>query len=131
VGTVVEGGPLANFKSTLVRLQESIVEIQFPLQPALLRLSATLSQYFTSCSMRVYDSAGNVIEAHSRRAILNPVTRETKSRHALEVPLRNSGSSKAVSLSSARAMKHKPLGAMRVRNFGVWEPPKRSNPILL
>jgi hypothetical protein len=54
VGTVVEGGPLANFKSTLVRPQESIVEIQFQLQPALLRLSV----------MRVYDSAGNVIEAH-------------------------------------------------------------------
>jgi len=64
VGTVVEGGPLANFKSTLVRPQESIVEIQFQFQPALLRLSAMLSQYFTRCSMRVYDSAGNVIETH-------------------------------------------------------------------
>jgi hypothetical protein len=61
-GTLVEGGLLANFKSTLVRAQESIADIQ--LQPALLRLSAMLSQYFTRCSMRVYHSAGNVIETH-------------------------------------------------------------------
>jgi hypothetical protein len=71
VGTLVEGEPLANFKSTLVRPQESIVEIQFQLQPALLRLSAMLSQYFTRCSMRIYDLAGNVIKAHSTRGILN------------------------------------------------------------
>ena len=70
VGTVVEGGLLANFKSTLVRPQESIAEIQFQLQPALLRLSAMLSQYFTRCSMRVYDSAGNVIEARSVKHLL-------------------------------------------------------------
>jgi hypothetical protein len=62
---------LTNFKSTLVRPQESIVEIQFQLEPALLTLSAMLSQYFTRCSMRVYDSAGNVIEVHGARAILN------------------------------------------------------------
>jgi hypothetical protein len=70
-GTLVEGGPLANFKSTLVCPQESIVEIQCQLQQALLRLSAMLSQYFTRCSMRVYDSPGNVIETHSTRTILN------------------------------------------------------------
>ncbi|PYI97397.1 MAG: hypothetical protein DME98_08400 [Verrucomicrobia bacterium] len=71
MGTLVEGRLVANFKSTLVRPQESIVEIQLRLQPALLRLSAMLSQDFTRCSMRVYDSAGNVIEAHRTRAILN------------------------------------------------------------
>ena len=42
-----------NFKITFVRPQESIAEIQFQLQPALLRLSAMLSQYFTRCSMRL------------------------------------------------------------------------------
>jgi hypothetical protein len=45
VGTLVEGGLLANFKSSFVRPRESIAEIQ--LQPPLLSLSAMLSQYFT------------------------------------------------------------------------------------
>jgi hypothetical protein len=45
VGTLVEGGLLANFKSSFVRPRESIAEIQ--LQPPLLGLSAMLSQYFT------------------------------------------------------------------------------------
>jgi hypothetical protein len=88
VGTLVEGGPLANFKST----QESIVEISLQLQPALLRLSAILSPSFTRCSMRVYDSAGNVIEAHSTRAILDDRDGETKNRHALEAPITDSSS---------------------------------------
>ena len=47
VGTLVEGGLLANFKSTLVRPQESIAEIQPQLHPLLLSLSAMISQYFT------------------------------------------------------------------------------------
>jgi hypothetical protein len=83
VGTLVEGGPLANFKST----QESIV-----LQPVLLTLSAMLSQDFTRCSMRGYDSAGNVIEAHSTRAILDDRDGETKDCHALEAPITDSSS---------------------------------------
>jgi hypothetical protein len=45
VRTLVEGGLLANFKSSFVRPRESIAEIQ--LQPPLLSLSAMLSQYFT------------------------------------------------------------------------------------
>jgi hypothetical protein len=45
VGTLVEGGLLANFNSSFVRARESIAEIQ--LQPPLLSLSAMLSQYFT------------------------------------------------------------------------------------
>ena len=36
----------------------------FQLQPALVRLSALVSHYFTAAIMRVYDSAGNVIETH-------------------------------------------------------------------
>jgi hypothetical protein len=52
---LLKANPLANFKSTLVRQQESIVEIQFQLQPALLTLLAMLSHDFTPCSMRVYD----------------------------------------------------------------------------
>jgi hypothetical protein len=55
MGTLVEGGSLANFKSIFVRPQESIAEIKLQLPPAMLRLSAMLSQYFTRCSMRVYD----------------------------------------------------------------------------
>jgi hypothetical protein len=47
VGTLVEGGLLANFKSTLVRPRESIAEIQPQLHPILLTLSAVISQYFT------------------------------------------------------------------------------------
>jgi len=46
LGTL-EGGLLANFKSTLVRPQESIAEIQPQLHPILLNLSAIISQYFT------------------------------------------------------------------------------------
>jgi hypothetical protein len=45
VGTLVEGGLLANFKSSFVRPRESIAEIQ--LQQPLPSLSAMLSQYFT------------------------------------------------------------------------------------
>jgi len=48
VGTLVERGLLANFKSTLVRPQESMAETQPKLQPASLRLSAMISQYFTT-----------------------------------------------------------------------------------
>ena len=44
VGTLVEGGLLANFKSTLVRPQESIAEIQPQLHPILLTLSAIISE---------------------------------------------------------------------------------------
>ena len=47
VGTLAEGGLLANFKSTPVRPRESIAEIQLQLQPVLLSLSAMISQYFT------------------------------------------------------------------------------------
>jgi hypothetical protein len=47
VGTLVEGGLLATFKSTLVRSQESIAETQHQLHPILLSLSAIISQYFT------------------------------------------------------------------------------------
>jgi len=39
VGTLVNGGLLANFKSTLVRPQESIAGTQHQLHPVLLRLS--------------------------------------------------------------------------------------------
>ena len=46
VGTL-EGGLLANFKSTLVRPQESIAETQPQLHPILLTLSPIISQYFT------------------------------------------------------------------------------------
>jgi hypothetical protein len=46
LGTL-EGGLLANFKSTLVRPQESIAEIQPQLQLPLLSLSAMLSEHFT------------------------------------------------------------------------------------
>jgi hypothetical protein len=66
---------LPNFKSTLIRPQESIAEIQFQFQPALLRLSAMLSQCFTRCSMRVYDSLGNVIETHEHARFQTTVTR--------------------------------------------------------
>jgi hypothetical protein len=44
--------------------------------------------------MRVYDSAGNVIEAHSTRAILDDRDGETKTRHALEAPITDSSSRK-------------------------------------
>jgi len=47
LGTLVKGGLLANFKSTLVRPLESIAEIQPQLQPISLILSAIISQYFT------------------------------------------------------------------------------------
>jgi hypothetical protein len=47
VGTLVEGGLLANFKSSFVRPRESIAEIQLQLQLPLLNLSAMLSEYFT------------------------------------------------------------------------------------
>ena len=47
VGTLVEGGLLASFKSTLVRPQESIAETQPQLHPVLLSLSAIISEYFT------------------------------------------------------------------------------------
>jgi hypothetical protein len=79
VGTLVEGRLLANFKRTLVRPQESIAEIKFQFQAALLRLSAMLSQYFTCCSMRVYDSASNVIEAHKHARFQTTLTRNAES----------------------------------------------------
>jgi hypothetical protein len=75
VGTLVEGGSPANFKSTLVRPQESVAKIRFQFQPALPRLSAMLSQYFTRCSMRVYDSVGNVIETHKHARFQTTLTR--------------------------------------------------------
>jgi hypothetical protein len=42
VGTLVKGGLLANFKSTLVRPQESIAETQPQLHPVLLSLLAII-----------------------------------------------------------------------------------------
>jgi len=48
----------------IVRPLESIAETQPRLQPALLRLSATISQSLHAAIVRVYDSAGNVIETH-------------------------------------------------------------------
>ena len=56
VGTLVEGGLLANFKSTLVRPQESIAETQPQLHPILLILSAIISQYFTRMNYPVFIS---------------------------------------------------------------------------
>jgi hypothetical protein len=47
MGMLVEARLLGNFKSTLVRPQESIAEIQLQLQLPLLSLSAMLSEYFT------------------------------------------------------------------------------------
>jgi hypothetical protein len=44
--------------------------------------------------MRVYDSAGNVIEVHSMRGILDDRDPETKNHHALETPIPDSSSRK-------------------------------------
>jgi hypothetical protein len=54
VGTL-EGGLLANFKSTLVRPQESIAETQPQLHPILPTLSPIISEYFTRRNHAVFN----------------------------------------------------------------------------